>query len=401
MHSGWWFFIFLFFGISSLTGQQVFLGKIVDSETNEPVEFAHVFPVSDQSRGVFSNQLGQFRIRLNQSVSEDSLMISQLGYQTAKVPLEKSQDTILVQLRQNVYNLAAVTIMTEDALKDIFRRAIKKIPEHYGHNKYTIQGYYQEYFISDSAYAEIIEAFVNIQDRNYRSPDLKSTIRVESMRKSDDLRNLPAHLKGDDINQLYSTYEWLNNLRLRSFHFMSRSPSSLFKYFKFYNLGEYVENRDTLIKIGLKHTGVSTKLRQMPFAHGEVIIRKSDLGILKVRRGASSDGSYHEATYRKIKGKYYPHKIQHLLTFKYQNQSRTYLQARQLYIYNLLEKGQKKKGTIIGREKNLRAYTLPYDASFWEDNAILIPLPAPEILKSDMEKLTPLEDQFTSNAKKQ
>ena len=385
--------------MSRLFGQRLISGQIVNSKTQVPIEYAHIFLLNQQDRGVMSNQLGRFRISLEEDNLQDTLVISQIGYQTRYLFINQVQDSVLVQLEENVYELDQVTIWSEEALKSLFKKAIDKIPENFGARRYSMQGYYQEYFISDSVYSEIIEAFVNIEDRNYKSPETKSVIRVEALRKSDDLRNLPPRFQDNDINLVYQLYELMNNVRARRFHLMAVNPQNLFKYFSFYSLGEYTEQGDTLMKIGLKHNGASKKFREMPFTHGEVIIRKSDLGILSVKRGVSSDGSYQEATYQKINGKYYPLKLSTLLSFKYDQRSRTYLRSRQLHIYNLLPKDHKKKGQRLERKKNLRLISLPYNEAFWTNNEMLIPVPAPEVLKMDIGKMTPLEEQFKANAK--
>lgn len=379
-------------------GQRYIEGTVLDQLSQQPVEYAHVVFLSNQKRGSFSNQLGQFKLLVSQEMEQDTLVISQIGYKTLRLPLAELSEEGIISMEANTLVLNTVKVLSEEILKDIFSKAIERIPENYGTKKYWLDAYYQEYSISDSAYSEIIESFITIQDRPYLTTNNLSMIRVLAMRKSDDQRHLPDYLMSSEVSQLYDIYEKQNNVRNRRFHLMSRNPESLFKYFRFYYLGEYQLGRDTMIRIGFNYTGSSVKLRQKQFAHGEVTINKSDYGIVKVRRGVSMDGGFHEATYKKLDGKYYPHKIFHIGVIRFQENKRFYLQSRQLHIFGLTPEKDRKNGQKLPRDQNLRALELPYDKAFWQDHAILVPVSAPKALTSDLSKIKSLEEQFESNA---
>ena len=48
----------------------------------------------------------------------------------------------------------------------------------------------------------------------------------------------------------------------------------------------------------------------------------------------------------------------------------------------------------------LRNSKLPYDPTFWESNVVVQPVPAPEVMKQDIERSRSLEEQFKRNGNK-
>ena len=399
------YLLILFFAISSfpLFGQQRISGRIIHAHTGKAIEYANIFLKSDQRRGVLSNQEGRFALRLSEKDKTDTLVVSQLTFKSVFIPINKIKDTITIRLTENTFLLNEVTVIHEDGLKDILKRAINKIPINYGKKKFLAKAYYQEYSISDSAYSEIIECFVNIEDKSYKTPKTKSKIRLEELRKSDDRRNLPSRINLDGISQLFNTYERKNSVRSRQLHFLAVRPEHFFQHYDFFNYGEYYSGRDTLIRIGFRFNpnGLSENMKGMSIFLGEILINKTDLAILSVKSGNPDDGSFREVTYKKVKGKYYPDKIAGAYQFKYDQKTHSYYNFSQLYIYDIVPKKGNNKGKKISREKSLRQLPYRYNEAFWQNNEILIRAPAPKALESDLNKYDDLIDQYKMNEKKQ
>jgi hypothetical protein len=380
--------------------QQVLTGRVVDKQTQAPVTYAHIFLLQDQRTGVFSNDAGQFQFSIKAGGDSDTLVVSQIGYQTAFIPVKGIGDELKIQLEATSYQLNEVTVLSDQALSDIVRRAIEKIPDNYGAETYTLGAYYQEYTITDDAYTELIEAFVNIQDGMYTSPKQESVIKLEALRKSDDRRNGEILFQEAKINQIIDLYEGSNHVRSRSFHpYAGEGEKNLLKKFDFYNLGEYVENGDTLIRVGFAKAGKESSDKDRSYARGEIVICKSDLGITRITRDASNYGVYHESTYQKIDGTYYPQKIVTRLNTLFRGESEhTHINSRQLFIYGILPPDRSDRGEILVKKENLRRSTIAYDETFWKNNAILQPVPAEGVMEMDMERSRSLEEQFRANA---
>ena len=403
-------FFFAFFVLSlilssKLKAQVALFGVLEDANTKEPIPYANIFFQSNQARGVISNQNGEFLINIYEQDRSDQLVITQLGYENYRLNLrDLSADTVRIQLTPSFHALQEITVVSDRGLRGIIREALKRIPQNYGTKKYLLEAFYREYSISDSIYAEVIEAFVNIQDGPYKKPKKKSKMFWNSMRRSDDQRNLPDRLQRADQNLLYGFYERSNPIRFRFFHFVQPGIDGFMDGCHFSNRGEFLEKGDTLIRIGFlpKWFDRFDDEFKEEFGFGEILINKSDFGIIKISRGDSKGGVFNEAIYEKEGGKYFLKSLQRALALRYDNRTRYYRNTRQLHIYRVhpIAAKVKKKGKRLPRYKQLREMKYQYDPSIWEDNPFMVELPAQEALEADLSRIKKMEDQFRENAKK-
>lgn len=402
--------LLLTLGITFVFSQSVFsqtqlFGVLKDVNTNEPIPFANVFFQSNQARGGISNQYGEFLINIYEQDRSDQLIITQLGYENYRLNLRNlSADTVHIQMKPSFHALQEITVVSDRGLRGIIREALKRIPQNYGTKKYLLEGFYREYSISDSAYAEVIEAFVNIQDGPYKKTKKKSKLFWSSMRRSDDQRNLPQRLQAADQNLLYGFYERSNPIRFRFFHFVKPGIEGFMSGCHFSNRGEFLEKGDTLIRIGFlpKWFDRFDDDFKAAFGFGEIWINKSDYGIIKMGRGDAKGGVFNEAIYQKVGKKYFLQSLQSALALRYDNKTRYYRMARHLHIYQVhpVAAKVKKKGKRLPRYKQLRDIKYQYDPSIWEDNPFMVELPAQEALEADLSRIKKMEDQFRENAKK-
>ena len=391
--------------LSNLNAQTPLFGLLEDANTKEPIPFANVFFLSNQARGVISNQYGAFLINVYEQDRSDQLVISQLGYEDYRLSLSTlAQDTVYIRMTPSFHPLQEITVVSDRGLRGVIREALKRIPQNYGTKKYLLEGFYREYSISDSVYAEVIEAFVKIQDGAYNKPKKKSRIFWEAMRRSDDQRNLPKHLQSADQNLLYSFYERSNPIRRRFFHFVKPGIDGFMEGCHFSNRGEFLEKGDTLIRIGFlpKWFDRFDEKVKASFGFGELLINKSDYGIIKISRGDSGLSVYNEAIYEKHGQRYFLSSLQSALTLRYDNERRYYRVARHLHINQVhpVAAKVKKKGKRLPRYKQLREMKYQYDPSIWEANPFMVELPAQEALEADLSRIKKMEDQFRENAKK-
>ncbi len=397
-------FIILIPFVQLLAQVQIY-GRIVDEETQVPVVYANVFFESNQGRGAISNQLGAFLIHIYEQDRADHLIISQIGYENYRLSLKELQtDSLLIQMKPSFHQLEGVTVISDRGLRGIIRQAVKNIPQNYGVKKYTLECFFREYSISDSTYAEVMEAFVDIQDGTYKQPKRKSKIFLQNLRRSDDNRNLPSRLQVRNYSQLYQFYESLNPVRIRRLYVFSGDIEHFLEINQLYNRGEMVDKKDTLIRIGFVNKRLEAfndEELKGTYGTGELLIRKSDFAILKVSRGNAESGSFRQAIYQKYKGKYYLSSLQNAYSFRYDDRSRFFFNAKQLHITKVLLGGKKKKhkGKRMSRDKNLRDVRYTYDPSFWKENTLLLELPAPKALQADLSRVKNMEEQYYGNAK--
>ena len=83
-------------------------GLLIDSETNNPIEFVNI-GVVDKNKGTVSDLEGKFRIKFPQNFASDSLTISHVIYKTVKIPIENSED-LVIPLQPNDNQLPEVVV---------------------------------------------------------------------------------------------------------------------------------------------------------------------------------------------------------------------------------------------------------------------------------------------------
>ncbi len=383
--------IFAWFFLSHLEGQTVIAGRVLDSFTNKPLAYANIFFHSAQHQGVVSNELGQFRLSIPAEHAKDTVVISVVGYGVHFLAVATASSSPTIRLKKNVLLLDEVTVTFKEKVHKLLRKAINRIPQNYGTRKFLARGYYQEYSIEDTSYVEFIESFVNIVDRRFASPQDQSMIYVEQMRRIKDELELPPEVQRFfAFDRIYTIYERMNNVRQRQFFSLDQKPHAGSSY-RIEHYREFAEANDTLMEVGY-----SSNQGRYRGSNGTIVLRKSDLAILKMSRGNESDRNFHEVTYRKIGEKYFPSRI----SYKYgvEDQSgKSYSVSRVLYLYEIIPERTRPTGTKLDRTQDVRDLDYKYDPEFWLDNQILLHVPAPQALKADLQRRGALEKQFKRN----
>ena len=82
------FGLLLFFQFSALAQEDFINGKLIDSNTNDPVVFA-TLRLKHKAMGVITNQDGGFRFPTRFQELDDILVISCMGYEKKEIPLSR------------------------------------------------------------------------------------------------------------------------------------------------------------------------------------------------------------------------------------------------------------------------------------------------------------------------
>jgi hypothetical protein len=118
-------------------------GRIVDSNTDEPVAIASIF-IAGSSVGTVANMDGDFILKIPKEYRKDSLVISNMGYESLMVGIDHfNSEQNLVQLKAIPIPLEEVTIVNEDARKLIIS-AIEKIRNNYSVDPLMVTTFYRE-----------------------------------------------------------------------------------------------------------------------------------------------------------------------------------------------------------------------------------------------------------------
>lgn len=408
------FLIVFVFGalISTYSQPKEVYGTIRNKSNQKPIAFANVFFQSDQGRGVISNERGEFRIKFGLEDGKDTLVFTELGFEPVYLGIaDISSDTIQVFMKEQSLPLPEVTVFSDEKLRQIFREVLARLPDQYGLPNSLMRAYFREYSVTDSTYSEMLEAFVTIQDDEFNYPPEECAIFLKEFRRSLDERSEPIKEIQRYENGIYNLYERFPYILSRLYSLLIRKKNSFLNHYRFFNNGEYLEGKDTLIKIGLRFENNAINIPEgksrAPYRMAELTVRKSDYGILKLRHGNPGDDSYSEINYQKVEGKYFPSRIQLVNNFSIGETGTQYLNTRQIHILHILDKEERKairykKGRFLKRELDMRKIRYTYKEAFWDNNQILVTIPAPEALKVDLSRRIDLQEQFykTSRGKR-
>jgi len=399
-----------------LSAQRTLTGTVIDAADGSPLSFVSVFVKSNQSRGVLTNERGEYTLTLTEDELTDELLFSLLSYETASVnlsQLDTGQTIINQQLTTSFLELAEITVISDLGLRALVRKVIEKIPDNYGAEKYLLRGYTRKFSIDDGEYSQIIESMITLRDTRYEDPDKDPKVWIDQFRMSNyqgDARE-DMRLYNNGRHTLLGGYlsPFDNPARAQTLHWLGMMDRTLDKM-TFANRGEYVSNGDTLVKIqyGLRTDNRDlSEAQQKAYAsylNGEVLINKSDYAMVRNTQGEVDKGWYRDVVYQKINGKYYPKKISAEVQFEYNLHTQTSYRTNLLYVTEVITDPkaikQTKKGKPLVLEGKLATIKSDYAPDFWANNEILQLLPAPDALQSGLERLNKLEDQFRGNARR-
>lgn len=107
----------LFWSISALA-QNVITGQVLDSKTRERLLGAHVYLVSNWQKGAITDIDGKFSLTLDHDYSEDSIIISYVGFKEQMIKVEQN---MLVLMEELEYTGQTVTVTAKPLIAEEFK----------------------------------------------------------------------------------------------------------------------------------------------------------------------------------------------------------------------------------------------------------------------------------------
>ena len=102
------FYLFLIFSIS-VNSQNIIKCRVLDSASKAPVEFANAGIVS-RAFGTVTDEKGEFTLNVPDSLMQEKIRISILGYKTKDISLKKLMSASVIYLAEAAYNLNEVSV---------------------------------------------------------------------------------------------------------------------------------------------------------------------------------------------------------------------------------------------------------------------------------------------------
>tara|TARA_R110002096_G_C14633624_1_gene725072 strand:- start:448 stop:2181 length:1734 start_codon:yes stop_codon:yes gene_type:complete len=157
------------FGLNAQRSTQLVIeGTVSDSLSGEELPFATVYNHSLNTASI-TNTEGYFKLEIESW--SDSVVISYIGYKNKTVSLIQSKKSYNIQLKENIYQLSAVSIRAKDYsyLYDLIIACKEKQSEGIQHAK----AYYQLKSYIDNQQIELVENFYNASIKGYNLLNLK------------------------------------------------------------------------------------------------------------------------------------------------------------------------------------------------------------------------------------
>jgi hypothetical protein len=166
-----------------------YTGKILDSETKNPVVFANVI-LQGTSIGTVTNADGEFLIKAPANSDIRVLEISHIGYATKTINLtELDGDNASIMISSMTVPIEAVTVSYGNPV-ELLLKAINNIPENYSVNPVMLKAFYRETIQQNRNYVGVAEAVLDIYKAEYANTAGADRPLIYKGRKSQDVRKM-------------------------------------------------------------------------------------------------------------------------------------------------------------------------------------------------------------------
>jgi hypothetical protein len=180
-------------------------GKIVDSETNNPLVFA-TLSIENTNISTVSNTEGYFSLKVPEEITGGQVSISFLGYKTRTIPLiQLKEEKNEIALQVSFTELSEVSLAAPKDAKALVKETLLRKGDNYFEDPTLMTAFYRETIKKRTKNVSLSEAVVNIYKSPYNS-DRRDALQLYKARKSTDydkLDTLAIKLQGGPFNTLF------------------------------------------------------------------------------------------------------------------------------------------------------------------------------------------------------
>lgn len=404
-------------------GQNHISGTIRDG--NSPVANAYLFLKNYPDFNCLSNSEGFFKLRFPESLKNDTLVVSHIGYTKAQIAIKSLKNNPTnITLQSKTIVLDEITVKPEeDYLKDFFQKIVQNIPKNYPEKRHQMRGLFRKLSTNYEEFTHLVEAQVVVEDVGYSKEVKGAKIKIEHYRESDDFSEIDSTflllLKAQKNSYAFEEKNKVPSnpiIRLYEDNFIRKvyleespfnSNGYLNEFFGIVELPIYQEflgyelvDNDTIYTIAYGTT-------DPPLGTSYIKVNSSDYAVVEfqVTRYLDPERELYEQflmKYRKIQDKYYPEKLVHkVLRFINRNVGSHQMDISTLWFDEIKTENFKKLKSreIIERDEILPSNSFPYEQEFWKINKLSKAFPLDSAILKSLERHKKLEDQFKENGK--
>ncbi len=366
-------------------------GRILDAENKKNVPFASV-GIKGQALGSVSNELGDFEFIFPKELSNDTLYITALGFESYKIHLAEAieESPMFIYLTPLRFEISEITI-SDIKTMDIIDRALNGIETNYSTSSYIMEGFYREYIEENDSAQSITEASVRILEQGYkksRGRRPKEQVEIDEIKRSDDFR-------------FFTGYKWDGLKYLLNENVQGHNPGGILNAYPLSDWEFSHEYNTNLEDEEVYVVEFHPKQKNLPRPEGTIYISTVDYAILKLdwsintglekwHKSRVSDTTYSKYhkwdcsfQYKRIEEKVYLNYIQHNRSF-FVNQFSNNESICSVDISNELFVNNIMRQNLLGaiqpeKERYYQVFKKPfiYNENFWD--AFNLPPPSSKI----------------------
>lgn len=160
-----------------------FRGKVIDRDEKDILPYANIL-IFRKNIGTVSNNDGDFVLKIPESMKNDTIIVSCLGYRQHLLPVNEISDKIYtIALQPSSVQLKEIQV-TVIYPEDIISKILSKISLNYSGDNEIMTSFYREVLKQDSKYIDVAEALMEIRKSPYDNPFVQDKTRVIKGRKS-------------------------------------------------------------------------------------------------------------------------------------------------------------------------------------------------------------------------
>lgn len=294
-------FLCLFSAFSYAQTPDFLVGKLIDSQTNEPVVFATI-RIKDNAKGVISNYDGGFIIPIRYKKIGDAVIISSMGYNKKEISLGDFTigETKIIYISPSSLSLHEVVVTAKQkkelSARKIIKRAIHNIPNNYSTTPFSAIGYYRDYQIDKEEYINMNEGIFEVFDKGFSEYDHSLTkVKIYDYKKNksfakDKLASKKYDYKhwskiidkafleayGGNEFTILRIHDAIRNYNVNSYSFVNKLESDFLKNHTFSKKGVTFFGDEEIYNINF------SKIYPNYSAYGVIYIGKRDFAIHKM-----------------------------------------------------------------------------------------------------------------------
>ena len=159
-----------------------FRGKVIDRKEKDALPYSSIF-ILRKNIGTATNNDGEFELKIPESMSHDTVIVSCLGYrQHLQSIAEITDKNYTISLDQTPVLLKEIKVTVINP-QDIISKILTKIPFNYPRDVEIMTSFYREVLKQDHQYIDVAEALIEIRKASYDNSYAQDKTRVIKGRK--------------------------------------------------------------------------------------------------------------------------------------------------------------------------------------------------------------------------